>query len=108
MTTSIWFVRIEVVTFDISQLVVNELSKVSNGNFNGRSKSSFDRRPAFSLKDCNFNSSHSLLIECRLYKRDSTIESGNVVEDSYLHDMNYRKFLSVFEIVHRPTMRLLA
>jgi len=64
MTTLIWFVRIEVVMFDKSQLFVNELSKVSNGNFNGRSKSSYDHRPAFSLKDRNFNSSYSLSIEC--------------------------------------------
>jgi len=71
-----------------SQLVVNELSKVSNGNFNDRSKSSHDRRPAFSLKVHNFNSSSSLIDW--MYKRDSTMESSNVVEDSYLHEMNYR------------------
>jgi len=34
------------------------------------------------------------------------MELSNVVEDSYLHEMNYRQFQSVIEIVH--TMRLLA
>jgi len=61
MTTLIWFVWIEVVTFDKSKHVVNKLSKVSNGNFNGRWKNSYE---AFSLKDRNFNSSYSLSIEC--------------------------------------------
>jgi len=40
MTTSIWFIRIEIVTFDKSQLFVDKPSKVSNKNFDGRSKSS--------------------------------------------------------------------